>query len=138
VVDGWTCPDCARRFGRVNQSHGCAPALSVQEYFSTGPAFERPIYEAVVAQLAELGPLVVDPVQVGILFKRVRTFAELRPRRDRVVLSLWLSRPLVHPRVVRTLGGPRRVAHFVDLRGPDDVDDDVRGWLAESYLSSPV
>jgi len=111
--------------------------MSVQEYFASGPEFERPIYEAVAAALTELGPLVVDAVQVGILFKRVRTFAELRPQRARVVLSFWLSRPLDHPRVVRSLGGPRRFAHFVHLREPQDVDDEVRDWLAEAYLSSP-
>jgi hypothetical protein len=62
----WTCPDCARSFGRGNQSHQFAPALTVEEYFATGPEFERPIFEVVRAHLESLGPVVVEPVQVGV------------------------------------------------------------------------
>jgi hypothetical protein len=27
--------------------------------------------------------------------------------------------------------------HVVNLTGPEDVDDQVREWLTESYLNSP-
>jgi len=27
--------------------------------------------------------------------------------------------------------------YVVNLRGPEDVDDDVRGWLTEAYLAAP-
>jgi hypothetical protein len=126
-VAGWTCPRCGRRFGRRNQSHECAPALSLEEYFGTGLALERPVFEAVRAHLETVGPVHVEPVSVGILIKRVRTFAELRPMTDRVRLSVLLSRTLDHARIarrVRTSGG--RVGHFVDLRSADEVDDEIR------------
>lgn len=133
----WTCPACGRRFGRRNQSHECAAALTLEEYFSTGPAMERPIFDAVIGHLRSIGPVHVEPVQVGILIKRGRTFAELRPRRDRVVLSVLLSRVIDHPKVVRTVRtSGHRAAIFIDLRTAADVDDDVRGWLAEAYLES--
>ncbi|MGI9149617.1 MAG: DUF5655 domain-containing protein [Chloroflexota bacterium] len=111
----------------------------MDEYFATARAFERPIFEAVSEHLERVGPLQVEAVRVGILFKRQRTFAELRPKRDRVVLSVLLSRPLRHPRIARTWHGRgQRMAYFVDLRGPAEVDEDVRDWLTEAYLSSPV
>ena len=50
----WECPECGRTFARVRQGHECAPAMSLEEYFATGPARERPIYEAVVAEFAWL------------------------------------------------------------------------------------
>jgi hypothetical protein len=77
---------------------------------------------------------------VGIFFKRARTFAELRPRRDRVVLSFWLSRRLLgHPRIAKTVRGTgERAAYFIDLRDPADVDDQVRDWLTEAYFASPL
>ncbi|MGZ6979417.1 MAG: DUF5655 domain-containing protein, partial [Acidimicrobiia bacterium] len=71
----WTCPSCHRQFGRRNQSHECAPAITLEEYFSTGPARERPIFEAVIAHLETVGPVHVEPVSVGIFIKRSRTFA---------------------------------------------------------------
>ena len=138
-MPSWTCPECGRRFGRRNQSHECAPALSLDEYFSSGPAFEKPIYDAVAGHLRTVGPVHVEPVSVGLLFKKVRTFAELRPMRDKVRLGFLFSRPLTHPRIVRTerLSGVR-VAYFVDLRTPDDVDDQVCDWLTEACASSPA
>jgi hypothetical protein len=136
---GWTCPECGRSFGRRNQSHECAPAMALEEYFATARELERPIFEAVVAHLEQVGAVHVEFVQVGILFKRRRTFAELRPRRNRVVLSLLLSRPLQHARIVKTWRGPGlRMAFFIDLRHPAEVDEDVRDWLTEAYLSSPL
>lgn len=135
----WICPECDRQFGRRHQSHLCAPTLTADQYFASRPPAFREIYEAVLATLAHMGPVVVDVVDVGVLIKRARTFAELRPRRDRFVLSLWLSRALDHPRVRRTVRRPgsERAAHFFDLRAAADVDDEIAAWLAEAYDASP-
>jgi putative ubiquitin-RnfH superfamily antitoxin RatB of RatAB toxin-antitoxin module len=116
----------------------CAPALALDAYFSSAPAYERPVYQAVASHLETLGPLHVEAVSVGILFKRVRTFAELRPKRDRLELSVLLSRVVVHPKIVRrTRTSGQRAAYFVALREAADVDEDVRDWLTEAYASSP-
>ncbi len=81
----------------------------------------------------------IDPVQVGILVKRARTFCWLRPRRGCVALSFKLSRPLADRRVRKSLQtSANRMAHFVDLVSPDEVDDQIRDWLAEVYLDLPI
>lgn len=135
----WVCPSCQRQFGRRNQSHECAPAMSLEEYFSTGPARERPIFEAVMAHLETVGPVHVEPVSVGIFIKRSRTFAELRPKRDWVALSFGLLHEVRHPKIARRMrGSGRRVYHVVNVRTPEDVDEVVRDWLTEAYLESPV
>lgn len=138
-MTAWTCPDCARRFGRRNQSHECAPAMPLEEYFATGPPFERPIFEAVHAHLNSLGPLHLEPVSVGLFFKRSRTFAELRPMTRWVVLSFILSRTATDPRISRrvTVSG-NRVYHETKLHDETDVDDQVRDWLTDPYLSTPL
>jgi hypothetical protein len=111
----------------------------LDEYFAARPAFERAIFDAVLEHLQEVGELRVEAVQVGIFFKRARTFAELRPRRDRIVLSVLLSRRVDHPRIAKAWhGSGQRSAYFVDLRDPAEVDDDVRDWLTEAYVSSPL
>lgn len=134
----WTCPSCARSFGRSGQSHVCAPALTVEEYFATGPEFERPIFEVVRAHLESLGPVVVEPVQVGVFFKRARTFAELRPKTRWVTLSFILPVEVRADRVSRRVRiSAARTYHETKLRLPDDVDDEVLAWLTEAYLSSP-
>jgi hypothetical protein len=117
VSAGWICPECKRLFGRERQSHECAPAMTIEEYFSTGPPFERPVFEAVLTFLETLGPMHVEPVSVGIFIKPGRSFVELRP------LTKWVN-----------LGFPgRRRWEKVRLRGPDDLTDEVKAQLSEAY-----
>jgi len=139
-VTAWTCPKCDRRFGRRNQSHECAPAMTLDDYFAAdGPPFERPVFEAVHAHLASLGPLHLEPVSVGLFFKRSRTFAELRPMTRWMKLSFILSHRVDDPRISHALSvSGSRVYHETRLRGPDDVDEQVRGWLTDAYLSTPL
>jgi hypothetical protein len=111
----------------------------VDDYYAARPDWERPIFEAIREHLEVVGEVRVEAVEVGIFFKRSRTFAELRPKRERLALSVLLSRRLRHPRVVRRWeGAALRGAYFFDLRTPDDVDDEIRDWLTEAYLASPT
>ena len=109
--------------------------MTVEEYFSTGPERERPIFEAVMAHLDTVGPVHVEPVSVGIFLKGTRTFAQLRPKTRWVALSLSLARMVDHPRL-----GPKvqpwagRYYHVFNLRTAEDVDDRIRDWLTEAYL----
>jgi hypothetical protein len=113
--------------------------MSVDDYFAERPTWERPIFEEVLDHLEMVGEVRVEAVTVGIFFKRLRTFAEIRPRKGRVTLSVLLSRRLRHPKIVKRYeGSGTRGAYFVDLRQPEDVDDEVRDWLTEAYLASPV
>jgi hypothetical protein len=133
----WTCPACGRRFGRAGQGHECAPALTIEEYFATGPPHERPVYEVVAAHLARLGEVHVEPVSVGIFFKAGRTFAQLRPMQRWVALSFVLPRTVRSPRLSRKVQQEgTRHHHVVNVRRPEDVDDEVLGWLTEAYLDA--
>jgi hypothetical protein len=136
---GWTCPECQRLFARRNQSHQCTPATTVDDYYASRPDWERPIFETILEHLDMVGDVRVEAVEVGIFFKRRRTFAELRPKRDRLALSVLLSRRLRHPRVAKRYEGSGvRAAYFFDLRTAEDVDDEIRDWLTEAYLTSPA
>ena len=135
----WNCPQCQRRFRRTGQSHECAPAMSLDEYFSTGPQHERPVFEAVKRHLDTLGPVHVEPVSVGIFLKRAQTFAQLRPKDRWVALSFSLSRRVAHELIIRKVVQYNgRYHHVANLRNADDFDDRLRSWLSEAYLSSPT
>lgn len=130
----WVCPDCQRTFVRTRQGHECAPAMTLDEYFSTGPERERPIFEAVIAHLGSLGPVIVEPVSVGIFLKKPGQVAQLRPANRWVDLCLSVPRQLRDARIVRKPEGHGGLWwHRIRLTGPDDVDDLVRGWLTEAY-----
>lgn len=135
---GWDCPECGRRFRRAGQSHECSPAMSLDEYFATGPHWERPIFDAVMAHLGTVGPVHVEPVSVGIFLKRAQSFAQLRPMTRWVALSFGLPREVRSSKISRkVIAYGSRYHHVVNVRTPDDVDDDVRAWLTEAYLASP-
>ncbi len=135
---GWDCPDCGRRFRRPGQSHECSPAMALEEYFATGPERERPIFDAVMAHLDTVGPVHVEPVSVGIFLKKAQSFAQLRPMTRWVALSFGLPHEVRSPKIARkVIPYGNRYHHVVNLRGPEDVDDDVRAWLTEAYLGSP-
>ncbi len=112
--------------------------MSKDEWFEDRPKPFRKIYDALARHMKKLGKVTIDFVTVGIFFKRVRTFAEIRPKRDRLVLWFLVSRPIAHPKIAKSVKtSAHRLACCVDLASPADVDDDVRAWLAEAYLSSP-
>ncbi len=130
----WTCPDCGRQFGRSRQGHECAPALTLDEYFSTGPDHERPVFDVVHEHLAGLGDVYVEPVSVGIFFKVRTTFVQLRPMTRWVALSFTSPHRIDHPKISRKpVEGSGRWYHVVNVRTPDEVDDTVRDWLTQAY-----
>lgn len=134
----WVCPECGRQFARTRQGHECTPALSIEEYFSTGPPFERPVFDAVMARLEAIGSIHVEPVSVGIFLKRSRTFAELRPMTKWVAVSFSLPRLITSARIARkVIDAGRSKYHVVNVRGPEQVDEELGGWLVEAYLASP-
>ena len=133
----WECPECHRTFARTRQGHECAPAMTLEEYFSTGPERERPIYEAVKAHLDTLGPVIVEPVSVGIFLKKPERVAQLRPATRWVDLSFSIDREARHRLIVRKpVAYSGRWFHVVRVAGPEDLDDEILGWLTEAYLTA--
>lgn len=113
--------------------------MDLEEYFSTGPPHERPVFEAVMRHLLTVGPIHVEPVSVGIFLKRAQTFAQLRPKQRWVALSFGLPRRVSHPTITRkVIPYSGRYYHVANLTGPDDLDDQLRSWLTEAYLNSPL
>ena len=112
--------------------------MSLEEYFSTGPAHERPVFEAVMAHLSTVGPVHVEPVSVGIFLKQAQTFAQLRPRDRWVALSFSLPREVTHERITRqVVPYAGRYHHVANLHSAADLDDRLRGWLSEAYRLAP-
>ena len=135
----WTCPDCKRSFGRTNQSHGCAPSGTVDDYFDGRPDILRRVYDKIETHVTSLDGVHVDPVTACIMFKRARTFAEVRAKKDRLELWFLLSRTVADDRIRKTLAlSAHRTAYVVDVARVKDVDRTVRDWLTEAYASSPV
>lgn len=95
--------------------------------------------ETIIGFLQTLGPVIVEGLGRRRMIKRTRTFAELITSRQGIELAFLLSRRLDSPRILRTVAlSARRTAHVVAIDGPAALDDELRGWLAEAYDSSPT
>ena len=135
----WVCPDCGRSFGRARQPHACRPSVPLDEWLAGRDPRVRVVLDAVFAAVRGVGPVVVETTRDAVMVKRSRTFAEVKPRRDRVEVSFIVPRRIVDDRVVRTLDlTVTRVVHTVEARTAADVDRVVAGWLAEAYDASPT
>jgi Domain of unknown function (DUF5655) len=128
------CPNCEREFASANQAHVCVPGITVTDLLARHPQWVSEIYCAVINHLNSLGPVHEDAVNVGIFLKSDRKIAEFRPRVRSVQLGLYLPYELSDDRIARALpAAADRVIHLINLTRANQVDDQLRDWLAEAY-----
>lgn len=129
----WECPDCGRRFANRNQSHVCG-RHDLEHHFAGKPAEVRALYDAFAAEVQALGPVIVLPEKTRIAFQVRMSFAQVTPRKQWLDGHAVLARRLESPRFrsVQTFS-PRNHLHVFRIASPADIDDELRGWLAEAY-----
>lgn len=72
-----------------------------------------------------------------VSFARVKRKAELPP--EYLVLTLGLPGPLESPRIaVRTEPYPGRWTHHIVLSSPEELDEELMGWLRQAYDFSMI
>ena len=111
--------------------------MTLDEYFSTGPERERPIFEAVMAHVRSLGEVHVEPGLGRHLHQAGPGLRRAPPDR----CGGWRCRSrcragLDHPRIARLVTRIRvgRTYHVVNLRDAEDVDDEVRELLTLAWF----
>jgi hypothetical protein len=131
--DLWTCPACGRRFANRNQTHACGRWTLARHLDGRPPAVVATV-EAFIALAEACGPVVVLPEKTRIAFQARMSFAQLTVRSRWVHGHVVLARrrPAARFTRIETMS-PRSHVHHFRLRGPDEVDDVVAGWLAEAY-----
>ena len=134
-MERWTCPKCKRVFGKKNQSHlTCEEAVTLDDYFALARPFEKPIFDAVMAEIGELEGLIIDPLGIGILLKNGPMFAELRPKTKWTALGFGLPRKVESNRFSRKVAEyGKKYFHVINVTDPEQIDDQVIEWLTEAY-----
>jgi len=110
------------------------------ETFFKGRAEARTIFDSVRALIESLGAVTIRVTKSQVAFSRRRAFAwawtpdrYLRGETAPLVLSLALPRRDGSPRWKETVEPrPGRWMHHLELRSPDELDDEVRHWLSEA------
>ncbi|MBP8947296.1 MAG: hypothetical protein KBG73_00540 [Candidatus Promineofilum sp.] len=112
--------------------------------FFTNYEAARPIFDALREMIETLGPVGLRVGKSQVSFRRRTGFAwawlpdrYLGPGHAPLVLSVALRRRDASPRwkeIVEPAAG--RFMHHLELRAPDEIDADVRRWLAEAYTDA--
>jgi len=110
------------------------------EEFFAGHPLALTVFFRVRSVLERLGPVEIRTTKSQVAFHRTRGFAYLwlpgqylaKPAAD-VVLSFALGRPDPSPRFKEVVHpSPEHWMHHLEVNDPDDIDDEVVGWLREA------
>jgi hypothetical protein len=108
--------------------------VPLDRHFAGRDPLVRHTFDRLLAAVRELGPVTVLPERTRIALHVRMSFAALFPRQRWLAGHVVLARRLDSPRFRRIdTYSPRNVVHLFRLLGPDEVDDEVRSWLAEAY-----
>ena len=118
----WHCPSCGRTFANRRQPHSCG-TYELEAHFEGKAPQVRQIYEAFLAMLERFGPVTVLPEKTRIAFHVRMSFAQLTPRRDRVLGHLVLARRAEDPLFARVeTMSPRNHVHHFRLHRVEEVE----------------
>jgi hypothetical protein len=114
------------------------PTLTVREHFQNRAPIVAATYAAVLAAARALGPMEEDPKKTSIHLVRRTAFAGVATRKDALILTLKSAADLASPRVrKRQRLSANRWYIDIKLDAPNQVDRELRDWIAASYeLSS--
>ncbi|MFK8023398.1 MAG: DUF5655 domain-containing protein [Ilumatobacter sp.] len=135
----WTCPNCARTFGKRAQGHMCHPGATIDEFLEGTPEFVTQVFRRVHDHLcavdeSEGGDLIVDPLEKKVLFKHGPTFCMLEVKSKWVAVGFSLRRQVASGRLSRKTteyGG--KFFHVVNVSDSSMIDDEFEDWLTEAY-----
>ena len=129
----WSCPKCSRQFANRNQSHACGN-YDLDSHFVGKHDQVRATFDKIVEVAGRNGPLTVLPEKTRIALQVRMSFAAFSPRTQWLDGHVVLARRLENPRFRKIATySPRNHVHVFRLFGPDEVDEEVAGWLSEAY-----
>jgi hypothetical protein len=117
--------------------------MTVDEFFE-GYKHSRQLFEVVVGEVNKLGSAEVRVTKSQIAFHRRKAFAwvwipgkYLHAKAAPLVLTFSFSKPDPSPRWKQiTKISPARYTHHLELHSVEEIDQEVRGWLAEAWTAA--
>ncbi len=130
----WTCPKCGAKFVTKNMWHSCGEATLEEWRARMGPC-ARALYDRFEAMIAACGEYDVGPAKTRIAFLgRVRFAGITSLSENGMSCNFALPHPLKSKRFAKVERiGAGWWAHRLRVRDPGELDDEVQGWLRESY-----
>jgi hypothetical protein len=130
----WRCPTCGQTFVTRNMPHSCQ-VVPLDDHFAASEPNVRATFDALRASVEALGPVTLNATKSRVSFQARMRFAGIeRPRKRHLNATFVLTRPIESERFARVeFVPPYYYVRRLRLERPEDVDDELRGWLAEAY-----
>lgn len=95
----------------------------------------RPVYDRLVTAVQGFGDDVeIAPKKAYVSLRRKKQFGLIQPStRTRVDIGINLKGEAAGPRLEKSGSFNSMVSHRVRISGPDEVDEEVIGWLRDAY-----
>lgn len=129
----WTCPRCRHRFVTRNLWHSCV-RIPLRTHFRGRAAHLFPTFQAWVRLARSCGPVTVYAQKSRIVIQARVRFAGAVVRTGYLDATLWLKRPIRHPRLRRLESyGSQGWGAYFKLESPDDIDAALGRLMREAY-----
>lgn len=107
---------------------------AVASHFVKASPSVQSTYDAVLEAARSLGPVIEDAKKTSIHLVREKAFAGVAVRRSSLTLTLKATRAIKSRRVRRAEQASANRWHLeIPLVSPEEVDGELRGWLAAAY-----
>jgi hypothetical protein len=130
----WTCPKCGAKLITRNMWHSCGEATLADWKARMGPRARR-LYDRFERMIAACGPYHVAPAKTRIAFMGHVRFAGITSLSETgMTCAFALPKPLASRRFARVKEEvPGWWIHQLRVTDPGELDDQLQGWLRESY-----
>jgi hypothetical protein len=96
--------------------------------------FIRSIYDRLLEALHTIGPFQEEPKKTSIHLVHKVGFAGVHPRKSYLILNLRIDHPIESHRLFKTEQVSKsRFHNEIKLVSPDDIDEELLGWLKDAY-----
>jgi len=107
---------------------------TINDHFVGKPSVVREVYDRLLAMLHTIGPVQEEPKKTSIHLVRSSALAGVEVRKDYLLLNIKSESPIESPRVSKSERlSARRYHQKVKLSSPEEVDTELRRWLADAY-----
>jgi hypothetical protein len=129
----WMCPECGRKFTRNLQSHSCL-AYDPEDLFAGKNPEVRELYNLLIDRVKYFGEIDVHAAKWNITVRRLSTFLTIIIEKTHLTL-VFISKDLIDefPVYHNNPTGSNRYSNAVKIESPDEVDDQLIGWLRQAW-----
>ena len=132
----WNCPNCGRNFRNTNQDHSCM-ITDLESHFVNKQQKVIETFTVIKNEVMKLEGVKINSVKNAILFQAKSNFLAVKPKKNHLDIEFVLDKRIEGFPIYKTVQATKlKLAHFVRLEHPDEVDNQLIGWITDAYLIS--